>query len=75
MSALSLFKRIKADQPIVEDITPRDINDKEATGVVQDSKSDTESEAVDTTAQHGVQKAEATTQVWSRSHLIMAYIL
>ncbi|KAL3417702.1 siderophore iron transporter [Phlyctema vagabunda] len=37
--------------------------------------SDTDSEKIDPTFQRGVQKVEATTQIWSTSHLIAAYVL
>jgi hypothetical protein len=36
---------------------------------------DSDSDSVDGSAQAGVQKVEATTSVWSKSHLIAAYIL
>lgn len=51
--------------------------DKE-TGVVdnqtRNSENDTDPESIDHDAQAGVQKIEATTKVWSKSNLIMAYI-
>jgi len=35
----------------------------------------TESKVVDPNFQHGVQEAQATTQLWSLKHLILAYVL
>ncbi|ORY64508.1 siderophore iron transporter [Pseudomassariella vexata] len=40
----------------------------------QDGQSDTDIDAIDTTAQRGVQKIEATTKYWSQSNLVLAYI-
>ncbi|KAI1136778.1 MFS general substrate transporter [Hypoxylon sp. FL0543] len=55
---------------------PRDEADKE-TGVVdnqpRNSETDSDPDSIDHNAQAGVQKIEATTKVWSKSHLIMAY--
>jgi hypothetical protein len=36
---------------------------------------DSDSDGVDTSAQAGVQKIEATTSAWSKNQLILAYIL
>ncbi|RYP26250.1 hypothetical protein DL768_011815 [Monosporascus sp. mg162] len=55
--------------------------DKEA-GVTQepvgdhqdDHRNDSDDDAIDKNAQAGVQKIEAITKVWSRNHLIMAYV-
>ncbi|KAI1471295.1 MFS general substrate transporter [Daldinia caldariorum] len=52
-------------------------NDKEG-GVVdnqpQSSEASNDIDAIDSDAQAGVQKIEATTKVWSMSHLILAYV-
>ena len=42
---------------------------------VHGSQSDSDDESVNKDAQAGVQKIEATTSVWSKTHLILAYIL
>ncbi|KAI0901048.1 MFS general substrate transporter [Annulohypoxylon nitens] len=72
---LARFAR-PTEVPVEEKPAP-DSHDKEA-GVIdsQPHHSDAESdpEAIDTTAQAGVQKMEATTKVWSRSNLILAYV-
>ncbi|KLU90885.1 hypothetical protein MAPG_09410 [Magnaporthiopsis poae ATCC 64411] len=41
----------------------------------QDATAEDDQDAIDKTAQRGVQKIEATTKVWSRNHLILAYVL
>ena len=69
--------QVKADhvEPSAQEKTLSQ-TDKEA-GVLSTDQvhSDTDSEKIDTTFQRGVQKVEATTQVWSTSHLIAAYVL
>lgn len=53
-------------------------NDKEV-GVVdnqtRNSETDADIDAIDSHAQAGVQKIEATTKVWTMSNLILAYVL
>lgn len=41
----------------------------------QDATAEDDQDAIDKNAQRGVQKIEATTKVWSRNHLILAYVL
>jgi hypothetical protein len=73
--------RFKQDQvaPVVAGDTPPNENDKEIGITAQDqpvgSESDSDGEKISPDAQIGVQKIEATTQVWSTSHLVTAYIL
>ncbi|KAI0385614.1 MFS general substrate transporter [Hypomontagnella monticulosa] len=71
---LSHFTR-PVEAPVEEKTTPA--NDKEM-GVVDDqarySETDTDPDSIDTKAQAGVQKMEATTKVWSRNNLILAYV-
>ncbi|KAI1388968.1 MFS general substrate transporter [Hypoxylon trugodes] len=61
--------------PVEEKTRPE--NDKEI-GVVDNqprtSEADSDPDTIDAQAQAGVQKIEATTKVWSRSNLIMAYV-
>jgi hypothetical protein len=59
----------------VETSTPQ--TDSKEIRVIEDSPSVSEAEkdAVDKTAQVGVQKIEATTSAWSRNQLILAYAL
>jgi hypothetical protein len=40
-----------------------------------DPKEDTQGEVVNAEFQHGVQAAQAMTQVWSFSHIVAAYVL
>ncbi|KAI2632132.1 MFS general substrate transporter [Hypoxylon sp. NC1633] len=72
---LSNFTR-PSEVPVVEKSNP--VTDKE-TGIVNDearnSETDTDIDAIDSNAQAGVKKIEATTKVWSRSHLIAAYAI
>lgn len=41
----------------------------------KDSQSDADSEEISKDAQEGVQRIEAITKVWSRWHLVVAYLL
>ncbi|KAI1506387.1 major facilitator superfamily domain-containing protein [Biscogniauxia marginata] len=66
---------VPPEEPVVDEKTSPE-KDKE-TGVLSQQHphdSDNDSDAVDKDAQAGVQKIEATTKVWSRSHLIAAYV-
>ncbi|KAF3071147.1 Siderophore iron transporter mirB [Daldinia childiae] len=71
---LARFAR-PTEVPVEEKSHPA--NDKEA-GVVdsqpRNSEIDTDVDAIDTSAQAGVQKIEATTKVWTMSNLILAYV-
>lgn len=53
----------------------QDDTDKEPGVSAQDTHSDSESDGISPEAQAGVQGIEAMTSVWSRSHLIAAYIM
>ncbi|KAI5925970.1 major facilitator superfamily domain-containing protein [Camillea tinctor] len=66
---------VPPEQPVVEEKTPSP-SDKEAGVVSEQHPSDHESDndAISSDAQAGVKKIEATTKVWSKSHLIAAYI-
>ncbi|XXG97266.1 hypothetical protein Hte_003562 [Hypoxylon texense] len=72
---LARFTR-PAEVPVPEE-KPRPENDKEI-GVVDNqprsSDGESDADAIDSNAQAGVKKIEATTKVWSRSNLILAYI-
>lgn len=75
---LSANFNIPAERPVPGPAV-RSEADKEAgteTKTVQDHDDATDSdEAISKDAQLGVQKIEATTKVWSKQHLIMAYVL
>jgi hypothetical protein len=79
MTLASLFTRPKADAVCaVNDekaSTPEDGIPKEAGATTDDVVSDSESDSVSKDAQAGVQAIEATTSVWSKRDLILAYIL
>jgi hypothetical protein len=66
-------------EPVVAEDAPANENDKETGVTAKDqpigSESDGDGEKISPDAQLGVQKMEATTQVWSTSHLITAYVL
>ncbi|KAI0181568.1 MFS general substrate transporter [Hypoxylon sp. FL1284] len=72
---LARFTR-PTEVPVVEE-KPRPENDKEV-GVVDNqprgSDGEGDSDAIDANAQAGVRKIEATTKVWTRSNLILAYV-
>ncbi|KAI1487056.1 major facilitator superfamily domain-containing protein [Biscogniauxia mediterranea] len=65
---------VPTEAPVTEK-TPNE-NDKEAGVVSQQHPNDNDSDgdAISAEAQAGVKKIEATTKVWSKSHLIAAYI-
>ncbi|KAH7040192.1 siderophore iron transporter mirB [Microdochium trichocladiopsis] len=72
------FATVPAEQPVPEPVL-RSETDKEA-GMPQadavagnDNLSDSE-DSISKDAQLGVQKVEATTKVWTKQHLIMAYV-
>lgn len=48
---------------------------KEAKIAESEATSDSDSETVSTEVQYGVQKAQATTLTWSKSHIWIAYVL
>lgn len=50
-------------------------NEKRGVADNAHAASDDESEVVNTEFQHGVQSAQAMTQVWSMKHLVAAYIM
>ncbi|KAI4870590.1 MFS general substrate transporter [Hypoxylon rubiginosum] len=71
---LARFTR-PTEVPVPEE-KPHPENDKEI-GVVDNQPrsidGESDADAIDSNAQAGVKKIEATTKVWSRSHLILAY--
>ncbi|KAK3068166.1 MFS siderochrome iron transporter 1 [Teratosphaeriaceae sp. CCFEE 6253] len=71
---MTIFSRVKAWQgaPVVEDETTAE--SKTEAVHTDASARDSDSEIVSQDAQAGVQKMEATTQVWTRNHLIAAYV-
>lgn len=73
---LARFTR-PTEVPVPEE-KPHPENDKEI-GVVDNQPrsidGESDADAIDSNAQAGVKKIEATTKVWSRSHLILAYAL
>jgi hypothetical protein len=52
-----------------------DDTDKEVGVKAQDVPSDSDSDAISADAQPGVQDIEAITKVWSKTHLVMAYMM
>ena len=63
------------DVPVVEEPEHKNLDDKEASVVKTTHPSDSDSEKISPEAQAGVQKIEAITSVWSKSHLITAYVM
>lgn len=75
----SLFAKIKPDDaPVTEKqssaVDHRE-DDKEAGITVHNQHVENDSESLSADAQAGVKKIEATTSIWSTSHLIAAYIM
>lgn len=68
---------IHADPVVADNAYPIEkISDKEAGTTVADSSSDTDSDhKVEQDFQHGVQASEATTIIWTKRDLIIAYVL
>lgn len=78
---------LQTEGPIRSTTTDVDLENKEANSMPKEasvdaqprssSSNDTDSddEIVHKDAQYGVQKMEATTQAWSKKHLIAAYIM
>jgi hypothetical protein len=68
-----------AEAPVVDDERPQDGENvaqvSEKNDTVVDTKSDSDDEFVNKDFQHGVQAAQAMTQVWTLQHLIIAYVL
>lgn len=67
-----------AEVPVPETTTP--VRDDKEGGTVNNEPRGSETtdhdvDAIDADAQAGVKKIEATTKVWSRSNLILAYLL
>lgn len=76
MTSASLFNRPKADP--VEGVADHKIQgalNKEVGVTTDEASSGSESESISADAQAGVQAIEATTSVWSKRDLILAYIL
>lgn len=74
---------IKADEIPVDEkrhpddeanVTPQSATKETATSTV-DQANDDKSDLVNPEFQHGVQSAQAMTQVWSKQHLILAYVM
>ena len=69
--------QVNADPVVADNDHPNvDVADKEAGVHVSEGHSDTDSDRkVETDFQHGVQASEATTIIWSKRDLIIAYVL
>ena len=72
---MPFFDRLKAAHSVeaTEDESRQD--GKEEAHERSVAVADSDSEIVSQDAQVGVQKMEATTQVWTRQHLIIAYVM
>jgi hypothetical protein len=64
---------IFSNVPVAE--KPQNELDKEAGVISTEHPVDSDSETISPDAQAGVQKIEAITSVWSKSHLIAAYVM
>lgn len=75
-NARQLFTKTQTDDVIATEKSHHDSEgDKEAGITTEKPASDDGVERISEEAQAGVRKIEATTLVWSKSHLIAAYIL
>ncbi|KAK3700369.1 MFS siderochrome iron transporter 1 [Vermiconidia calcicola] len=76
MHIWDVFAKIKSsedDKPAPEATTSQ--GDEKVASEVRTSSEDSDTESLSKHAQAGVQKIEATTSVWSKSNLILAYVL
>lgn len=71
MKAFPTFARATPDAVPAEERTPSE-SDKEAG--VQVNSNNANFEGLTPEFQRGIQKMQATTQVWSTTHLVLAYI-
>ncbi|KAK2802390.1 MFS siderochrome iron transporter 1 [Emmonsiellopsis sp. PD_5] len=71
----AFFARPQADQPVAEKQSPQNPDDKEAGVDPQYQANSSDDDSISQEAQPGVKKIEATTKVWSRNHLIAAYVM
>jgi hypothetical protein len=75
---MPFFDRLNANQVVVPAVIESEQQQESKDGAIEAQSAvmtDSDSESISKDAQAGVQKAEATTQVWSRSHLIAAYVM
>lgn len=71
---MSFFQKLKMHQTAV--FSRASVAESEKSAEQPDTTPvDSDSDSIDKEAQTGVQKLEATTTVWSKSHLIAAYVL
>lgn len=69
-------KKDPVEQPAEETVHTAPVGDEKTTQAQPDSlEKDNIADLISKDAQAGVKKAEAVTAVWSKSHLVMAYLL
>ncbi|KAK2804042.1 MFS siderochrome iron transporter 1 [Onygenales sp. PD_10] len=71
----AFFARPQADQPVVDTQSPQNPDDKEAGVDPQYQANSSDDDSISQEAQPGVKDIEAITKVWSRNHLIAAYVM
>lgn len=74
---MGLFSKKTADLPVEEPAPIRPAGDDKTFEPQQDAalEKDNISDLIDKDAQAGVQKVEAVTAVWSKTHIAIAYLL
>ncbi|PGH36461.1 hypothetical protein GX50_00646 [[Emmonsia] crescens] len=70
-----ILSKLRTHAPVAEKQPASNGEDKEVGGSPQDEGIASDGESLSPDAQDGVRKIEATTQVWSRKHLIFAYVM
>ena len=69
------FHRLKINHSANSTRTSSVAKSEESAAHTESTPVDTDDDLINKEAQSGVQKAEATTPVWSKSHIITAYIM
>lgn len=72
---MSFFHRLKTNYAANSTRTSSVADGEKSAAHAETTPVDTDDDSINKDAQAGVQKAEATTSVWSKSHLITAYIM
>ena len=74
---MPFFERLRASHSVTaaEGNNKSTLNEKDQALETSTSPVDNDIEVVSHDAQAGVQKMEATTQVWTKQHLIIAYVM
>jgi hypothetical protein len=72
---MSLFRKLKINHSAISTRTSSVAESGKSAAHAGTTPVDSDDDSISKEAQPGVQKAEATTSAWSKSHLITAYIM